>query len=104
MSARVLPSDGEILSLWAGGMTQRSIAERYGVSKSSVHFACERANGRAFTSPYADKTFIRAGTVPVEHRDTKPVDAGLHVTDAYTVEPLEKDDVSDLLREWGAAC
>lgn len=82
----------------------KQIARRFGVAIATVHGACERASGRGFTSPYADKTFSRAGALPVEHRETKPADTGLHLADAYTVEPLEKEDVSDLLREWGAAC
>ena len=102
--ARVLPSDGEILALWAGGMRRPEIATRFGVTVHAIRRACERARGRIETSPNADRSFTHVGGQPVEHRDTKAADTGLHVTDAYKVEPLEKDDVSDLLREWGAAC
>ncbi len=98
---RKLPPDDQVRAMWASGMTQKAIAKRYGVRPSSVHCACERAVGRGNKSALGHG--FRAGTDPVEHRDTGEGFGGgpAKPSEWHAVEFLSCDDCRDLLREWG---
>lgn len=102
---RKLPPDDQVRALWHGGMTKVAIAKRYGVRWSSVHSACERADGRG--NGAGCPRMGRAGIDPIDHRHTgegagygKPIDQD----DWYAAERLSKDDCRDLLTEWGIPC
>ena len=99
-------TDDQIAEMHAGGMTYAQIGEAIGASGNWAYERAERARGRGHNAIHDDIRFVKAGSQPVEHRDTGKGGVEAFKTDAagwFHVEPTTIDECADLLKEWGAS-
>lgn len=99
-------TDAEIAEMHAGGMTFAQVGEALGISGDWARERAERARGRGHKALHDDRSFIKVGALPVEHRDTGKGGVEAFKADAigwFHVEPTTIDECTDLLKEWGAS-